>query len=160
MSKFDKMLARVEEWTVFLCVLFTTFAIALNVVMRNVFQYPLSWPDELGRYLLILVIFLGYIIAVRKDSEIKLDLVYRLFPGFRKLFFTLSHLASILFSVLLVILGFKYMLLKYRLETKSVILEFPMWILALVLLVICGSLMCYRYLYRMLREGKEEIKGE
>ena len=155
MSKIDEILAKVEEITLFVCVVFTTFAICLNVVMRNIFQFPLSWPDEMGRYLLILIIFVGYIIAVRRNAEIKLDIIYRLFPGSKRFLLTLGNVASILFSGLLVVLGFKYMLLKWRLETKSVILEFPIWVIVLVLLVICGSLMGFRYFLRALKEYKE-----
>jgi len=155
MAKIDNILAKLEETVIFISVIFTTFAIFFNVVMRNIFHYPLSWPDEMGRYLLVLIIFGGYIIAVRRGSEIKLDMIQRLFPGSKRLFLIVSNIASILFSALLVILGFKYMLLKYRLETKSVILELPVWILALILLVMCGSLLGYRYLVRTLKEYKE-----
>lgn len=155
MDKIDSILAKLEELIIFVSVLFTTFAIFFNVLMRNVFQYPLSWPDEMGRYLLILIIFNGYIIAVRRGSEIKLDIVQRIFPRAKRAFALISSIGSIVFSVVLVILGFKYMLLKYRLETKSVILEFPIWILALVLLVIGGALMGYRYCVRIIREYKQ-----
>lgn len=155
MAKIDKILAKLEETVIFISVVFTTFAIFFNVVMRNIFHYPLSWPDEMGRYLLILIIFNGYIIAVRRGSEIKLDMIQRLFPRSKRFFLMISNIASILFSTLLVILGFKYMLLKYRLETKSVILELPIWILALILLVTCGSFLGYRYLVRTLKEYKE-----
>ena len=155
MTKFDNILVKLEEAILFISVVFTTFAIFFNVVMRNIFHLPLSWPDEIGRYLLILIIFNGYIIAVRRGTEIKLDMIQRLFPGSKRFFFMVSNIASIIFSALLVILGFKYMLLKYRLETKSVILEFPIWILALIILVMCGSLLGYRYLVRTLKEYKE-----
>jgi TRAP-type C4-dicarboxylate transport system permease small subunit len=156
MAKFDRILAKLEETAIFVCIVFTTFAICFNVVMRNIFHYPLSWPDEMGRYLLILIIFNGYIIAVRRGSEIKLDMIQRLFPGSKRLFLLVSNGASILFSIVLVILGFKYMLLKYTLESKSVILEFPIWILVLILLVMCGSLLAYRYFVRMLKEYKKQ----
>lgn len=155
MAKIDNIMAKLEETVIFISIVFTTFAIFFNVVMRNIFHYPLSWPDEIGRYLFILITFNGYIIAVRRGSEIKLDMIQRLFPGSKRLFVMASNIASILFSILLVILGFKYMLLKYRLETKSVILEMPIWILALILLVMCGSLLGYRYLVRTLKEYKE-----
>jgi C4-dicarboxylate transporter DctQ subunit len=140
MFKIDKILAKAEELIIFACVVFTTLVICLNVVMRNIFHFPLSWPDEMGRYLLILIIFVGYTIAVRRNSEIKLDIIYRVFPRWTRLLSTLGNVASILFSGTLVFLGFKYMLLKFRLETKTVILELPVWIVALVVLVICGSL--------------------
>jgi len=155
MAKIDNILVKIEETVIFISVVFTTFVIFFNVVMRNIFHYPLSWPDEIGRYLLILIIFNGYIIAVRRGSEIKLDIIQRLFPGSKRFFLMVSNIASILFSALLVILGFKYMLFKYRLETKSVILEFPIWILALILLVLCGSLLGYRYLVRAVKEYKK-----
>jgi C4-dicarboxylate transporter DctQ subunit len=155
MFKIDKILAKAEELIIFACVVFTTLVICLNVVMRNIFHFPLSWPDEMGRYLLILIIFVGYTIAVRRNSEIKLDIIYRVFPRWTRLLSTLGNVASILFSGTLVFLGFKYMLLKFRLETKTVILELPVWIVALVVLVICGSLIGFRYFLRVMKECRE-----
>jgi C4-dicarboxylate transporter DctQ subunit len=154
-DKISKILAKIEELSVLISVIITTIAIFLNVVMRNIFQFPLSWPDEVGRYLLIYIIFYGYIIAVRRESEIKVDIIHRFFPHAKRFLSILSYIASIIFSGGLIILGFKYMLLKYRLETKSIILEFPIWILPLIFLVIGGVVMAYRYSEKILEEFKK-----
>lgn len=161
MEKISKFLAKLEEITVLISIIITTFIIFLNVIMRNIFKFPLSWPDEVGRYLLIFIIFYGYIIAIRRGSEIKVDIIYKFFPHSKRFLYLLSTIASIIFSGGLVILGFKYMLMKYRLETKSVILEFPIWILPLIFLVIGGLVMAYRYCENILKEFREkkELKG-
>jgi len=155
MSKIDEILLKIEEFTIFVTIIFTIFAIGFNVAMRYLFNFPLSWPDELGRYLFLFVVFIGYVAAIRSSSEIKVDIIYRLFPGAKKFFCALGNISSILFSVLLIVLGFKYMLMKYRLEEKSIILELPVWILSLVFLVVCGFLVGFRYLFRMNKELKE-----
>ncbi len=155
MEKITKYLAKLEEISVLVSVIITTFAIFLNVLMRNIFKFPLSWPDEIGRYLLIFIIFYGYIISIRRGSEIKVDVIHRFFPHSKRFLSILSYTASIIFSGGLVILGFKYMLIKYRLETKSVILEFPIWILPLIFLVIGGIIMAYRYCEKILEEFRK-----
>ena len=156
MNKISKILSRLEEIMVVIAVIVTTFAIFLNVIMRNIFKFPLSWPDEIGRYLLIFIIFYGYIIAVRRGTEIKVDIIYKFFPNLKKFFYIISNIVSIIFAGVLVIRGFKYMLMKYHLETKSVILEFPIWILPLVFLVIGGGIIGYRYFENILKELKEK----
>jgi C4-dicarboxylate transporter DctQ subunit len=155
MEKITKYLAKLEEISVLVGVIITTFVIFLNVLMRNIFKFPLSWPDEIGRYLLLYIIFYGYIISVRRGSEIKVDIIHRFFPHSKRFLRVISNIASIIFSGGLVILGFKYMLIKYRLETKSVILEFPIWILPLIFLVIGGVFMTYRYCENILKEFKK-----
>ena len=155
MEKISKYLAKLEEISVLVGIIITTVVIFLNVLMRNIFKFPLSWPDEIGRYLLIYIIFYGYIISVRRGSEIKVDIIHRFFPHSKRFLCVISNIASIIFSGGLVILGFKYMLIKYRLETKSVILEFPIWILPLIFLVIGGVVMTYRYCENILKEFRK-----
>jgi|GEM_PF-4000253 TRAP-type C4-dicarboxylate transport system permease small subunit len=50
----------------------TTMAIGLaGVVMRYVFNDPLSWPDEFNRYLLVVLTYLGAYINVRRNDNIR-----------------------------------------------------------------------------------------
>jgi C4-dicarboxylate transporter DctQ subunit len=157
LEKIGKILAFIEEFLVVGSIFITTFIVFFNVLMRNIFKFPLSWPDEIGRYLLIFIIFYGYIIAIRKDSEIKVDIVYKFFPSIKTYLSLISHVLSIIFSFILIALGTRYMLFKYRLGTKTVVTEFPYWILPLIFLVIGGGLMAYRYSEKIV-EGYKKNK--
>jgi C4-dicarboxylate transporter, DctQ subunit len=158
MNKISKLLAKIEEISVLISVIVTTVIIFFNVVMRNIFKFPLSWPDEVGRYLFIYIVFYGYIIAIRKGSEIKVDIIQRFFPRASLFLSIASYIISIIFLSIMIVLGFKYMLLKYSLEEKSIILEFPMWILPLIFLVIGGAIMIYRYCEKFFEESTKNTQ--
>lgn len=48
---------------------------------RYAFNDSASWTEEIARYLLIGVVFVGAGIGVRKNNHIHVDLVYRWLPG-------------------------------------------------------------------------------
>ena len=58
---------------IFLCV----FA---QVILRYVFNSPLTWSEELARYLFIWCAFLGWIIASRKGSHLAMTFVAERLP--------------------------------------------------------------------------------
>jgi len=69
-----------EDW-----VTLATFWVLAAVVFYQVFtRYVLNdaagWTEEIARYLLIAVTFLGCSMAVRKNAHIQVDFVYRFLP--------------------------------------------------------------------------------
>lgn len=108
-----------------LLVVVMTLAIFLQVLARYVFNYPLSWPEELGRFLFAWIVFLGIVQVLRMEEMPCLDLVYQWFPERAGRFLK--------FFTSLVILGFLLIMLKGGWElmvrqTKqiSVALQIPM----------------------------------
>lgn len=55
-------------------------AIFLQVLARYLFNYPLSWPEELGRFLFAWIVFLGIVSVLRNDELLGVDLLYRWIP--------------------------------------------------------------------------------
>ncbi|NRH26458.1 TRAP transporter small permease [Pseudomonas sp. MS19] len=65
---------------------FCTFWILAGVVFaqffsRYVLGQPLAWSEEVARYLLVCVTFLGAIIGVRRNSHIFIELFHRYLPS-------------------------------------------------------------------------------
>ena len=52
----------------------------LQVIMRYVFNAPLSWTEEMVRYLLIWVTFLGFGLAVHKRTEMSVSVLTDILP--------------------------------------------------------------------------------
>ena len=63
-------------------VIFWTLAVVvfLQFFTRYVLNNSLGWTEEIARYLLIGVTFVGAVTAVRKESHIAVELVYRWLP--------------------------------------------------------------------------------
>ena len=53
---------------------------ATQIVLRYVFNGSLIWSEEISRYLLIALVFLGTATAVREREHIVIDLIDRLIP--------------------------------------------------------------------------------
>lgn len=56
------------------------FVVFLQFFTRYVLNNSLGWTEEIARFLLIGVTFLGAVIAVRKESHIAVELLYRYLP--------------------------------------------------------------------------------
>lgn len=56
------------------------FVVFLQFFTRYVLNDSLGWTEEIARFLLIAVTFLGAIMAVRKQSHIAVELLYRYLP--------------------------------------------------------------------------------
>jgi len=75
--------------------------IVAQVVARNLFSYPLTWSEELARYLTIWVAFTGGGLAVANDEHVFVDVVVRWLPErWHGAVMVFADLATALFLVL------------------------------------------------------------
>ena len=76
----DLSVYRFEDW----CALAIFWALALVIFYQFFTRYALndsaSWTEEIARYLLIGVAFVGAAMNVRKNNHIHVDFAYRLIP--------------------------------------------------------------------------------
>lgn len=77
------------------------FFVFLNVVLRSVFNYGLSWSEELARYLFVYITFLGGIGAMRSNEHLGMDTLVRRMPFHLK---RISYIASQSLILILMIL--------------------------------------------------------
>lgn len=85
-------------------VIFWVLAIVvfLQFFTRYVLNNSLAWTEEIARYLLIGVTFLGSVMAVRKRSHIAVEFIYRWFNRpLRRALQTLVDIASVVFYLAL-----------------------------------------------------------
>jgi TRAP-type C4-dicarboxylate transport system permease small subunit len=57
-----------------------TVAVLLQVIFRYVFNHPLSWSEELSRYLFIWIFLLGASFAVHRRSHFGMDSFFKMLP--------------------------------------------------------------------------------
>ncbi|NPV70055.1 MAG: TRAP transporter small permease [Firmicutes bacterium] len=73
MQKIDRAVAQVEEVFVAMGLLGSTMLMFLNVVLRYVFKSGLPWSEELIRFTIIWITFVGIGLCVRKGSHVAID---------------------------------------------------------------------------------------
>ena len=73
-------LARLEEWL--LTAAFSVMGVVLlaQVFFRYVLNAPLIWSEELARYLLVWVTFLGIPYGIRHRAHIEMEYFFKKFP--------------------------------------------------------------------------------
>ncbi|WP_108662580.1 TRAP transporter small permease [Acuticoccus kandeliae] len=74
------------------------FVVFLQFFTRYVLNNSLGWTEEIARFLLIAVTFIGSIMAVRKGSHIAVEILYRWMPRFLRRFMqTIVDLTAVAF---------------------------------------------------------------
>jgi TRAP-type C4-dicarboxylate transport system permease small subunit len=92
---------------IFLAVM--TFLVFSQVVSRYVFSYSFAWVEELARYLMIWMAYVGAAALFKDDNHIRMDLVYNKFPQKVRICLSLLFgLLQIAFLVMLFKLGLNY----------------------------------------------------
>ena len=95
-------------------------------VTRYVFNDSASWTEEIARYLLIAVVFVGATIGVAKNAQIQVDFFYRHMPAAmgRWLSRAVDVLRVAFFAAAVVLTG--EMMLKLGSSTRMTIVDAPM----------------------------------
>ncbi len=99
----------------------------LQIVFRSIFLQPLSWSEELARYLFVWLIFMGASTIVRVGGHPGMDIVVRGLPfPIRRLVDMAMHLLFCLTLIAIAITGF--MLVGANMAQPSPAMEMPMGI--------------------------------
>ena len=102
--------------------------VAVQVFCRYVLNHSLFWSEELARYLLVWLTFLGASVAYRRKVHPGIDVVFvRMSDAIRRVFAILVHLLSI---ALFVVMIFSGVTLSYFVRLQiSPALYLPKWII-------------------------------
>ena len=74
------------------------FVVFLQFFTRYVLNDSYTWTEEIARYLLIWVTFFGLFMAVRKESNVAVEVFYRWFPQrLRRVLSTIADVIAIAF---------------------------------------------------------------
>ena len=162
----DLSVYHLEDWIAFGFFWVLAITVFYQFFTRYALNDSASWTEEIARYLLICMVFIGAAIGVRKNTHIQVDIFYRFMP--KPMARTLSTLVDVVR-----VLFFGYAVyLTYSLMTKigrqpMAIIDWPIGLIyAMVMLGFI--LMCYRAIRALLmhwRQGfsvleRPEVAGE
>lgn len=92
-----------EEILCFVLFVSMTVLIGAQVLLRSIGS-PLSWTEEIARYMFVTSIYIGCALGVKKRRHLKIDAVYLLFKTNGQFFLKVT--SNFLFAVWTVILGY------------------------------------------------------
>jgi TRAP-type C4-dicarboxylate transport system permease small subunit len=145
LNKLDKILSTFEDWTLFVSVIVALVALFVNVVLRYGFNYTLAWSEELVREVIIYTTFIGCCSAVKNRSMIKIDASVQLFPRLKVPLTYFSNIVILVFSVMMMVYGWKMAALQAQTFQKTVIMQIPL-VYLYAILPLTGILMFIRTL--------------
>jgi TRAP-type C4-dicarboxylate transport system permease small subunit len=103
----------------------TTFSgmfacVLAQVIFRYFLNDPLTWSDELARYLFVWCAFLGWVIAARRRSHLAITMLQsRLSARPRAALMVFAALAAVAFAIILSYYGVRITLRNADVETPS-----------------------------------------
>jgi len=159
----DRGFLLVEEWSLFMAVVIALVTAMANVVLRKATSdVNIYWSDEVVRKVIFFSTYIGCVAAIRSRSLIRIDALPQLMPVLKKPLTLFSHLAVLLFSAVMVNLGWQMTMMMYHDEyARTTTLQIPEWYFYIIL-PIMGVMMFIRTLIVMVEDwrNKYDITGE
>ena len=150
----DRTLASIEDWALFVAVAVALVSAMANVVLRKTTHINLYWSDEVVRKVIFFTTYVGCIAAIRSRSLIRIDALPQLIPILKKPLTLFSHLAVLVFSAVMLRLGWQMTVSVYQDEyARTATLQIPEWYFYAVLPVM-GAMMFLRTLIVMVEDWK------
>ena len=107
-QKVSDNINKITEVVVMFLMAAISVIIFVQVVARYVFNYSLFWSEEVGRYILIWITFLGASVGVKRLAHIGIDFIYQKLPDiFKKILDFLIILLGLCFAFVLFYFGYK-----------------------------------------------------
>lgn len=132
---------KIEEWILVICLIVMGGILVAQILLRYIFHSPISWAEELARYLQIWITFLGMGYAFRKKGHISLDIVLsKLPPMLRCVTEIFNDVVMIACALLIIISAPEFLLQQNKLSST---LHVPMYLVYAVIPVGFGITILY-----------------
>lgn len=147
---FLRLLSRFVEGLVILGATVIVTIVTIEVVLRYIFGLSLIFTEELARYLMVWIVFLGGALAVKDDSHIRINvLVQRLSPRLGRLVRITAHGLTMLLLVVLTVEGTK--ILPRQLDQMCITIDTSMFYFYLAIPV--GSILMIIFILPRIRDS-------
>ena len=148
-----------EEVLMVLLLFGIALVMILQVVTRYVFNYSMSWSDELVRYFLVWSCFLSVSFCVKKRISIKIDSLLHALPEKAKPWLrAVRHLIILVFCILMIPFAVTFIRQAVASGATSAAMQIPMYYIQSAPLV-GFLLLAVRCLQALIREVRSGIRG-
>ena len=121
-----------------------------NVVARYIFNWGVPWADELVRYEIVWMVFIGGSVAARMGIHIGIDILATFSPKqIRPVILLVINAISLTFCLFLVIMGSDLVAQTKMFGQVTPALQIPMWVVQMAIPV-GGALMALRFFQRLI----------
>ena len=124
LQHFERILVKINNFIVILMLMIMFVLVFINVITRYSMGFSMNWAEEVSRYLMIWIAYLGIGLAMREKRHASFQVLYDILPKkyvpYIKL---LVSLIIIIFMIFLVVLGFQYS--QFAMRNKTAVLRLP-----------------------------------
>jgi C4-dicarboxylate transporter DctQ subunit len=146
---FFRLLSRLVESLVILLAGIIVAIVTAEVALRYLFSHSMIFTEELSRYLMVWVVFLGSALAIRDGSHIHIQiLVKRLGPRMQQNVKLASYALMIAFLVFITVEGLK--ILPRQLQQMCITIDISLFYFYLAIPV--GSILMIIFLLPIIRQ--------
>jgi len=156
------LLNKIEENFIGMALLATTLIIFVNVFMRYFMNQSITWAEEIVKYLMIWIAFIGGSTCFRKGVHVSIDILLDIVPKRAQIFIvTIITLICAAFTTAMAFYGIKLVEFIQNSGQVTPALSMPMWIPYLAL-PIGFTLMTIRNLEILIKilKGKHEVSND
>ncbi len=125
----DRVFIFVEDWSLFIAVCVALLTAMANVILRKTTDnFSLYWSDEIVRKVIYFSTYFGCVAAIRSRSLIRIDALPQMIPLLKKPLTLFSHIAVLVFAVIMIYFGSKMTIMMYQDEyARTATLRVPEW---------------------------------
>ncbi len=99
------ILEKILSWMVAVLLVVMSVVVFANVILRYFFGMTIGWYEELSRFILIWIVFLGAVIAYFKGDHLSLDIVLKIIKPKAQGVVTIAADALVIAALLIMIQG-------------------------------------------------------
>jgi C4-dicarboxylate transporter DctQ subunit len=132
--------------------IFASLLLFINVIMRYIFLAPIFWAEELARYLMVWLIFLGASEVAGAEGHISVNILTKfLGPGGTTFMRRLVSILCCIFCVILTYYSWRHTMRVRSAHQITAALDLPMW-WAYLAIPAGSALMALRYALELFRD--------
>ncbi len=136
MRTLDTVMTKIEDVITITFMIVMTTVILIGVVMRFILKMPNLYGEEISRYSMIIVAFIGISIGVRQKAHLGIDGVVNSLPAkAAKVLRVIASLVAMFAYGLLTFEAYAFVSYSKRMHQLSPAMRLPMWIVYCILLV-------------------------
>lgn len=130
MKLINKVISTIEEYVLAYSIIFMAVLLIANIIMRKVLNQSMTFSEEVGQSLLIIVSFFGLAYTAKKGRHITMSILFDAVDNKKKkiMMFIISLISSVILFYL-AYLAFDYVMSTVNLGRTTPALRIPIWII-------------------------------
>lgn len=128
-KKIDRILGTIEKWMFVFLMSLMTIVVTLQVFFRYVIHSSLPWSEELSRYCMVFVTYIGVSAGLRVGTHTCVDFLVQILQGKKRFWLiAVGQVITFAMSVAFTVIGIKLTVQMMSHGQMTAGLHVPMWI--------------------------------